>query len=363
MKINTNIKKDIDLTKNLGGISMNNRDFKIQIINELKNRNVFTQQVSKVELRTRCPFCGDSQKNFNTGHFYLRINPDDNYPIVYNCFKCPAKGILTYSDLESLGIAGDEFKTSIQTLNRTSDKITSNTTIIEDRYFEYELPTSYDNRKLSYLQSRLGVFFSEKDLQNMKVITSFKDFLLLNDINKITCKPGMAKLVERDYIGFLSNNNSYILFRDITDSHEIRWYKYPITEESVGQRIFYSMKSSSDLYSKEDITINLSEGIMDCISICHNLDYNSDNTLNIAVCGKYYNSVLKYLFGIGFIGSNITINIFPDNDHTFDTSLEYYRSALKNYSYLVNKITINYNMKEKDCGVKKENIILQKFKI
>ena len=77
---------------------MGNREIKIAIIEYLMNRDVFTQKVSGIQIRTRCPFCGDSQKNINTGHLYLRINPDDNLPIVYNCFKCPAKGILKNDD-------------------------------------------------------------------------------------------------------------------------------------------------------------------------------------------------------------------------------------------------------------------------
>lgn len=342
---------------------MNNHDFKLQVISELKNRDVFLQQVSKVEIRTRCPFCGDSSKNINTGHFYIRINPDDNFPIVYNCFKCPAQGIMTYDDLEALGIAGSEFKENMQNLNRTSDKITANSVTVEDRYFEYKLPDNYNRDKIRYIENRLGLSFSDEELKKMKVITSLKDFLILNGISSVTCKPGMARMVERNYIGFLSTNNSHILFRDITDSSEIRWYKYPITKESIGQKIFYSISSEVDLYSSDEIIINLSEGVMDCISICNNLGYNSDNILNIAVCGKYYNSIIKHLFGMGFVGSNITINIFADNDHTKDTSIEYYRSILKNYSYLVDKMTVNYNLKDKDCGVRRENIVLQTFRI
>ena len=36
----------------------------------------------------RCPFCGDTQKNMNEGHLYLKIDLDNDYNIAYNCFKC-----------------------------------------------------------------------------------------------------------------------------------------------------------------------------------------------------------------------------------------------------------------------------------
>lgn len=343
---------------------MTNQEFKLLVLHTLKNRKVFTEAVSNFEIRTRCPFCGDSQKNLMTGHFYLRINPNDNYPILYNCFKCPAQGVLKYNDLELLGIVGDSFKSGITTLNKTSDKVSSQESFISDIRFEYELPTKYSYRKIDYIENRLGLHFTDEQLQKMKVITSLKDFLILNQIPTITCKPNMANYLEANYIGFLSYNNSHILFRDTTESSDIRWYKYPITIASVGQRIFYTMESSVDLYTPDDITINLAEGVLDIVSICHNLGYdNKDNVLNIAVCGKYYNSILKYLYGMGFVGSNITVNIFADNDHTKDTSVEHYQEILKDYSYFVNKINLFYNLKKKDCGVKKEDIMLQKYTI
>lgn len=343
---------------------MNTHDYKINLIKALKNRDIFTEQVSGIQIRTRCPYCGDSTKNYRTGHLYLRINPDDELPIVYNCFKCPASGILTYKDLELLGIEGIEFKDGLKSINKNSTKYSKNDYNKKEIFFQYKLPTNYDERKISYLENRLGRKFNDNELLDMKVITSFKDFLLLNDINKITCKPGMARFVEKKYIGFLSNNSAYILFRDITDTSEIRWYKYPITTESIGQKIFYSISSNIDLYSQDDIIINLSEGVMDAISIAYNLGYhNPDNILNIAVCGKFYNSVIEYLLCMGLIGSNIIINIFADRDYTRDTSIKYYRDNLTKYSYLVKELNIFYNTKEKDCGVRKEDIVLKSFKL
>ena len=342
---------------------MSNREFKIKLINALKERNIFTEQTSDIQIRTRCPYCGDSRKNLRTGHLYIRINPNDNLPILYNCFKCPAQGILKYEDLELLDINEPSFKSGMGVLNKTSDKMTHMSTEVPYKYFEYKIPENFVKYKIEYLENRLGVEFTDEELINMRVITSLKDFLSLNNINTITCRPNMAKMVERNYVGFMSNNGAYILFRDITDKSDIRWYKYPITDESKGQMSFYSIKSTIDLYSKDMITINLSEGIFDCLSISHNLKYNTDNILNIAVCGKFYTKIIRYLFGMGLVGSNIILNIFADRDGTEDTSIEYYRKILKKYSYLVGELIVYYNLLAKVCGVMKEKILLQKNKI
>lgn len=341
-----------------------NKEFKLMLIQKLKNRPVYFRQVNDVEYKTRCPFCGDSQKTLNTGHMYIRINPNDNFPIVYNCFKCPAKGVLNYNTLEMMGILGNGIKEAIYTINKTSDKVPNTDYKFTEYHFDYYMPGTYDKRKVSYLENRLGFSLTEDHLIDMKVITSLKEFFIVNGIHFITCKAYMAKLLERDYIGFLSHNNTHILFRDTTDRNKIHWYKYPITPQSVDQRCFYSISTDINLYTKDKIIVNLAEGVMDILSINYNLNYqNLDNVLNIAVCGKYYNSIIRYLFGLGFIGSNVEINIFPDNDHTEDTSPEYYKKIFKNYSYLVNKITLNYNLKSKDCGVPKDKILLNSFRI
>ena len=343
---------------------MNNHDFKMKLIDALMSRDVFTDMPSRIELRTRCPYCGDSQKNLRTGHLYIRINIDDNMPVVYNCFKCPAHGILKYEDLELLGLEGSDFQNGISSLNKTSDKITtgmdSNT---KDKYFEYKIPTIINRKKLEYIENRLQIPFKDEDIQDMKIITSLKSFLRTNQIDRLTCKKSFANLLENNYVGFLSSNNAYILFRDITDFSEIRWVKYPISEESKGQRIFYSIKSSVDLYSKDEITINISEGVMDCLSIYHNFMKDKENTLNLAICGKFYINTIRYLISTGFIGKNIHINIFADNDKTEDTSVEYFKRNIEKYAPFIGKVDLYYNTIYKDCGVPLDQIRLQKYKI
>lgn len=339
---------------------MNNYEFKKKLIEKLKSRDVFTQQVSDVEIRTRCPYCGDSQKDFRTGHLYININANDNHPIVYNCFKCPAHGVLKYDDLELLGIEGDDFKSGIHGLNQSASYKSYE---VKEQYFDFKLPDTYDTHKIEYIQNRLGRVFTKDELRDMRVITSLKHFLLLNNIKSITCKPYMVRLMEEKYIGFLSNNNSHILFRDVTDSQDIRWFKYRILQESAGQKVFYSMKSSVDLYTSQNITINLSEGVMDCLSIAYNLNNINDNILNIAVCGKFYTKIIERLIYMGFIGDNIIINVYSDNDHTTDTSFQFYKRVFKRYRYLVKEINVYYNLLYKDCGVTKDKIKLQKYSI
>ena len=204
----------------------------------------------------------------------------------------------------------------------------------------------------------------------MKVITSLRDFCILNKIKKLTCSDQVAFKLEEKYVGFLTYGISHILFRDNTNTEDLRWVKYPITSESSVNRIFYSMESEIDLFTEDEITINLAEGVLDILSANYNLGYDGSNILNLCVSGKYYDSLILFLVSLGFVGSNITINIFADNDYTFNkknknnsTTIDYYKKILKNYKHLFGKINVWYNLMSKDIGVSRDMIKLKKYQI
>lgn len=353
---------------------MTNREIKLQLIHELFNRGVWTKEVNPIEYRTRCPYCGDSERE-NTGHLYLRINPDDNLPVVFHCFKCEEKGVLRAETLSLLEIENIDLKSNIVTMNKTTDKLDGKNLASEQRNisFDYQLPEIKLGEKTAYLEKRLGVKFSMEDYEDMKLVTSLEDFLVENDIEEYMMPREIISRLEKNYVGFLTFGNSHILFRDITEKEKFRWIKYPITKKSQENRIFYVMAASIDSLSTEPITINLAEGVLDTLSVCYNLGFSDSNTMNISVSGKYYEKVLLFLIDLGFVGSNITVNIFADNDSGFNkkknkvtnytTSINYYRKILKNYKHLYGKINVYYNSIGKDVGVPREQISLIQYKL
>lgn len=353
---------------------MTNKEIKEDFIQALFNRpGIWTRKVNDTEYRTRCPFCGDSTKNPNTGHFYIKVNVNDNYPIQCYCFLCEEGGVLQPSTLSLLDIDDISLKSGMKTMNKTSDKVDRKGMInnIEMKTFDYTLPDISLGKKTRYIEDRLGIHgFSKDEFRKMKVITSLRDFLITNNIKKLTCSNQSAYKLEEKYVGFLTYGNSHILFRDITDTEDLSWIKYPITSESSVNRIFYSMESEIDLFTDDDITINLAEGVMDILSANYNLGYNGKNILNLCVSGKYYDSLILFLVSMGFVGSNITINIFADNDAVFNnknqnktTSLTYYQKMLEKYKCLFGNIYVYYNLMYKDIGCPRDKIRLQKTKI
>lgn len=350
---------------------MTNREIKLAFIDSLYGRGEYIRQVNDIQYRTRCPFCGDSKSNLNTGHLYIKINPDDNYPMVYHCFKCEESGVVDDNLLLALNIGDINLKSNITTLNKTSDRIKGQKFLTDDEIinFNYKLPEVKDYNKIKYIEERLGCNLYIEDIEKFKIITSLRDFLICNNIKEITMENYICHNIEKNYVGFLSFGGAYILFRDITNTQQYKWIKYPVTNDSRGCKLFYSISNSIDIFTRDNININLSEGVLDILSAYKNLNYNNSNDLDIAVCGKQYLYVLNTLNSMGFVGSNINLNIFSDNDEIFNnknnnpTNIEYFKKLLHKNKYLYNSTNIYYNLIDKDIGVTKDKIKLKKYKI
>lgn len=350
---------------------MNNKEIKLAFIDSLYSRGEYIRQVNDVQYQTRCPFCGDSKTKLNTGHLYIKVNPEDNYHMVYHCFKCEESGIVNDSFLMAMDINDINLKSNIVSLNKTSDKIKGQKFFNEDKIinFGYKLPEIKDYNKIRYIEDRLENTLSNEDISKFKIITSLRDFLVFNNIKEITMENYICHNIEKNYVGFLTFGGAYILFRDISNKQYYKWIKYPVTEESRGCKLFYSIENSIDVFSRENININLSEGVMDILSLYKNLEYNSNNDLNIAVGGKQYLPILNTLSGMGFVGSNINLNIFSDNDVVFNkkaknpTDVEYFKKLLNRQKYLYGNTNIFYNLIDKDIGVGLNKIALKKYKI
>lgn len=282
---------------------------------------------------------------------------------------------MTRDVMHQLGILDEELLSGMSKMNRNvvhydKKEVHNETRVL---YFDYQLPDVEEGPKLDYIRNRLNIPFQTEDFQKMKVITSFQKFLKLNNIKKLTCTNNVAWIYERYFVGFLSHGDGYILFRDISGKSNIPWIKYPITKKAMEGKVFYSLSSEVDIFSEEPIVVNLTEGVFDILGVCYHFPMKNAQTINIAVTGKYYDTILYYLISLGVVGSNVTINIYADNDKEFnkktsaknrdDTSLEYYQKKLKNFRCLFKAMYVFYNEIGKDLGVPKNEIALIRHKI
>jgi len=162
-------------------------------------------------------------------------------------------------------------------------------------------------------------------------------------------------------LGFLSFDNSYIVFRDTNNCWKSRYFNYKIhnVENPLNSKIYVIFNRKLDLLSKE-INLYLTEGIIDtiAISLIHFPDIiKRKDSIIAAANGKGFLKVIREIRKLGFL--DIKLNIFSDSE----IKMNFYRHIFsmdpifKNFS---NKIEIFYNDKAEDFGVPKEKVSIRK---
>jgi hypothetical protein len=311
-------------------------------------------------IRMRCQFCGDSKKDINKKRLYIKIDENnDNEPMWYYCHNCEAHGLITPSILRTFKIHDMDLNSELYTYNTTIEKTSKRTMYNKYNNISFSIPhpknTKANIMKKKYIENRLGINLPVAELIRLKTIFSFDQFIKENNIDSITCKNGLKYYIDKDYVGFLTANNEFINFRDITNKNKMRYYKYSILQNPINTLKFYTIPTSINIMSTETININLAEGVFDILGIYfHILNQNNENNVYAAVCGSAYNTVIKYFIKLGIFGKNVVINIFADSDKPPSE----YSKVKKDFSMFCGEIKLFYNQLNKDCGTIKENIKL-----
>lgn len=332
---------------------------KEDILNRLKENKTF-RRASLDEYCMRCMICGDSKKDPNKRRLYVKINTNDESPIVYHCHNCGSSGYLTSDVLREFNIYDLSLNSRLTAFNKeASGKVRKNYSIL-DKKLRVKVPkVRYSSRaedKKRYIETRLGVDLTFEELVNMKCIFSLRDFVETNKIEELTIGMTRANMINDDYVGFLSINNEYINFRDITDSHKLRYDKYTIIRDLPDTVKMCAIPTSVQMLTTEPIIINIAEGVFDILGLYYNvMNKKTDNMIYVAVCGSGYMNVIKYFIKMGFIGNNITINIFSDSDK----DPYFYKKVIAYSKQWVGKINLIYNILEKDYGVPRDKIKLR----
>lgn len=333
------------------------------IISEIKARPYTRFTTNNRELMIRCPFCGDSIKHANSTHLYIKVmNEQPNNPFPYYCQRCKATGIVDSDFLKMLQIFSTELLVTMNKYNKTLVK--SNKIKLASKT-KLKLPEYEDNKlnrvKLNYINKRLGTNLTYKDLSKYKIILNLYDVLDLNGITSLTCKDSMGDILDRNFIGFVSYDNNFIIMRNLSKKTlaNMRYYNYNIYGNYENSKRFYVMPNDVDVLNPT-VKVIATEGIFDILGVYFNVkdqDKNS-NTIYTAICGTGYNNVIKQFAKMGFLEQDI--HIYSDADQKIK-SYNYVKSDIEDY--IDGDLDIYYNKLEKDFGVTKEQIELTHTRI
>lgn len=340
-----------------------NTDIKSEIREKLLEIPL-AHQVSFDQIALRCAFCGDSRKDPTKTRFYVKINPSTDEPILYNCFNCGVSGLLTPSVLRTFEINDLSVNSSLMTFNKTTVSRIKKQIGINDNTFDLKVPIpaniELNHIKKDYINKRLGLNLSFRELMRLKAVFSLEELLVQNNIKELTLSKNRASILDRDYVGFLTIRNEFVIYRDITNRNKLRYDKYSVFRNLDNTRKFYSIPVSIDLMTTEKIYINLAEGVFDILGVYYHVrNQNERNNIYVAVTGSAYASVIKYFIQLGIFGDNVIVNIYSDKDKE-----PYFYKRLKNeLGKWVGDIQLYYNEYSKDFGVPKDNISVINKKI
>ena len=230
--------------------------------------------------------------------------------------------------------------------------------------------TQLDLEKLDYINNRLGINLTIEQALKDKIVFNLLYFLYYNGINKINVSDKELNAISNYFIGFLSMDNSSIIFRNCSnkkmelESLKKRYKKYQIVgdEEDISLIKYYCIPTIIDPLSLNPINIHVAEGPFDILSICYNLNKNNrDNHIYIAAGGKGYFGAVKSIIDILKLSPNMIIHIYPDND-VDDNKLKLY---LKRFIEINIPVYLHRNVfsGENDFGVRLDRIIDNCIKI
>lgn len=340
------------------GNDMENYDKSIEDkIRDLIKANKYPAYLTtnKKEISIRCPYCGDSIKSKLSAHLYIQLTP----PFKFYCHKCNTSGILNNQTMRDLGVFENELSVELQ---KTNQRLKSGLNFKQNIKIEIpKLPivdSESSKNSVNYFNSRFNFNYGNKYIvEKFKAITDAEAFFTLN---RIKVKPGIGYDFKNS-IGFLSSDGSHVVFRDISGNQRKRYFNLNLSPEKdeIANKI-YNIKSGIDVLT-EQITIVITEGIFDIIGVYEHFYKGTPeekNTIFAAACGRGFNAVIGTYIRLGFL--DLKVIIYSDSDVPI-TSLKY----LKESSIFTKNIAeeIYYNKLEKDFGVPKGKIELQKARI
>lgn len=315
------------------------------------------------EIVIRCPFCGDS-KNLRHAHFYMSVPQSQEDISLYQCKRCPNKGIVSDELLRRIGCNDSNIMIEITKHNAEVMSLPKYKSLKKINIYplKWNLIRKDPNNqiKLDYINKRIGSNFTIFDLAKVKIILNLYDVININHL-ELTRHQMVCNDLDKYFMGFISFDNSYCGLRKVTDKElhnavNKRYINYSLVNKTDDRKNFYVIPTKIDILDPAPVKIHIAEGQFDILSIYYNLNQCNDyQNIYMACGGKSYSQALEFILTESGI-INYEIHFYPDRDVTDN---EFYYDVLRRVELLPGDIYIHRNVfnGEKDFGVPKERII------
>lgn len=306
-----------------------------EIINYLKDNLGGSVSTNSKNIICRCPWCENEKST--TGHYHLWISIDTP---IFHCFYCQKSGIIKklFEKIE-----GKDKSTQYVDNSKIKDSIKRkiNFTKVVDKKREILIPKINEDEfayKSLYVKKRLS--FTINDISSLKgMVFNFYEFVRINNLKLDEKQANMAQFLQTNFVGFVTENQSKIVFRNIDPSSSFRFYKIHLQESQFMD--YYRLRGGN----KNSNDIIVAEGIFDILSE-HIFDYTklkSSCLLYAAALSTSYQSLIK---SIAFNEQLFRINLHILSDRNID--IPFYRQLKKYNKHIIESIIIYYNKRGKD---------------
>ena len=322
------------------------------------------------EVVMRCRFCGDSQSDMDARHLYVKV--DGDVP-VYNCFKCNARGVLTEDTLKSFKPDyQDRDIAMMENLRQHNHSASKSLKSVKLKNNVFNIRNQFitmnhlSDIKLKYINKRLGLNLSFKDLIDNKIVLNLWDLLNSNYIKEYTRYNKDIDFLNNFGIGFLSLDNGFVSIKNLADKGtagkylDNKYNTYTIFKNADGIRS-YMIPTQVRLDILEPIKIHIAEGPFDALSIFYHLNNaNRFQNIYLATCDKGYAKAIKmFVTRYGFM--NAEYHLYVDNDVSSNNPEIKFAIQLIHTIGAIGYIHRNGYPGEKDMGVYishiKDNVI------
>lgn len=281
-----------------------------------------------------CPWCEFNQSKDHY-HMYISIEAP-----IFHCFHAACEKSGTIKKLIQL-LEGHDIsevfidKTKLKELTTKREIFIDN----EAKQFQIKLPILNSSKfmlKEMYIRERLK--FARVPLIK-GLVYDVEEFIRLNEIPVDETLFKLQDYLQANFVGFLTENNSTVIFRNIDHSHSMKFFKLKIQYSNF---LDYYKLPGGNINSKK---IVLAEGIFDIFT------ENIFDSLNIKNDVKLYASALSSKY-ISLIHSIIFHEqIFqPEVIILSDRGIgrDYYKKIKKYNKHIIDKLTVYYNKAGKD---------------
>jgi hypothetical protein len=289
-----------------------------------------------------CPWCEVGQKK---EHYHLYISLE--IPI-FNCFHAGCKeghGFIGKFVKKLLGFDGTDRYVDKNNIK----EILKKTSVVKPshqpkRFIIPELNTQKFSLKDMYIRKRLKL--ADMPTTSIKgLIYDIEEFIKINNLN-YSESPfqdfhflRVKDFLQSNFIGFLTENHSKIIFRNIQPGssfshHKVKIFDVPFID-------YYKLPGGN----RESNKVVVAEGIFDIFSEQNNDYLNIDNDVRLyaSALSSKYGSLLK---SIVYYEQVFQLDVVVLSDR--DVKPGYYEFIKKKFGHIINTMTVYYNQFGKD---------------